>query len=413
MMEKAMKRLISALVVLLVVLSSRPAPADETQVTPSIAARAAYNDNIFFDRANEMDDYVFTFTPGLSLTRRTELLDSLLRVDVPIIRYADHDELDAVDQRYSGNLRYQWSPRFATSFHAGYIRDSQPGRELLETGIVFDDVTRRRLSAGLSGEYYMSEVTSAGLAYAYGDEKYKDQRFTDIESHSLNLTFTRNMEKTFANTHGRLTFGGSRYEFTRSTVENYSAMVGAVRRLTELYSISADVGLRYTRSEFEVLRLQPLVPALLQVAPIPFRIVTEKEKSDDVGAVGRAALSYQGETTRASLSFFRDIATSGGRAGTVERTAIVFDVGKRFTYRLWGHFSAGYYLNESKGREFALREIDEETWRLNPYFRYNYTLNLSFEASYSYAKVNYGVDNTDADRNLVFLRLVYHHPLLN
>jgi hypothetical protein len=155
-----------------------------------------------------------------------------------------------------------------------------------------------------------------------------------------------------------------------------------------------------------VLRLEPAAPGL-------FRIVTAKEKDDGLGFVGRAALSYQGETTRASLSFYRDISTSGGRAGTVERTAFVFDVGKRFTYKLWGHLSAGYYLNESKGREFALQEIDEETWRLNPYLRYEYTRNLSFEASYSYAKIKDRAGSTDADRNLVFLRLVYHHPLLN
>jgi hypothetical protein len=394
------------LVAFLVALSFHVALADETQVTPSIDARAAYNDNVFFDRANESSDYVLTITPGIAFARRTERLDSNLRLSFPITRYADLDELNAVDQVYSGNLRYQWSPRFASSFQAGYIRDSQPDRDLLETGLVVGDITRRRISAGFSGEYSLSEVTSAGLSYAYGDEEYKNPEFTDIESHSLDLIFTRNMEKTFANTHGRLTFGYTLYDFTRSTVENYSAMVGAVRKLTELYSFSADIGLRYTRSEFEVLLLQPVAPGL-------FRIVTGQEKDDSLGAVGRAALSYQGESFVASLSFYRDIATSGGRAGTVERTALVFDMGKRFTYKLWGHFSAGYYLNQSKGREFALQEIDERTWRLNPYLRYVYSRDLSFDLSYSYTKVNDRVDGTDADRNLVFLRLVYYHPLLN
>jgi hypothetical protein len=398
--------LASALVVLLAGFSCRVALADETQVTPSIAVRTAYSDNIFFDRANERDDYIFTLTPGLSLTRRTERVYSLLRLEIPVVRYADNDELDAVDQRYSGNLRYQWSPRFATSFHAGYIRDSQPGRELLETGLVFSDVTRRRVSAGFSGEYSLSEATSAGLSYAYGDETYKEREFTDMESHTLNFVLTRNMDRIFANTHGRLTLGLSRYDFTSSTVDNYSAMAGAVRRLTELYTVSADVGLRYTRREFEVLGLEAVAPGL-------FRLVPVEEKDSGLGVVGRASLSYQGEATRASLSFYRDVSASGGRAGTVERTSFVFDVGKRFTYRLWGHFSAGYYLNESKGQELALQEIDERTWRLNPYLRYEYTRDLSFEASYSYTKVDYRVDNTDAARNLIFLRLVYHHPLLN
>lgn len=400
-------------VVFLVVLSFQGALADETQVTPSIAVEGQYNDNIFFDRTNELADDLFIITPGIALTGRTERLDSDLRLAFPIYRYADLDELNAVDQAYSGSLRYRWSPRTVTSLQAGYIRDSQPDRDVLVTGLVLGTSIRSRISAGFSGEYFVSELTTAALSYAYSDEKFKDPGYTDSDSQTLDLVLTRNMEKIFANTQGRLTFGGSRYKLTPSTfdypqtnVKNSEVMVGAVRRLTDLYSISADIGVRYTRREFDLPRLEAVAPGL-------FRIVTGKVKDENTGGVGRAALSYRDESLTASLSAYQDLATSGGYAGLVQRTAFGFDVGKRFTYKLWGHFAAGYYLNTSKGRELSVREIDEETWYINPYLRYEYSRDLRFEASYSFGKINYLLDNTNAERNLVFLRVVYFHPLMN
>lgn len=408
-----MRRLKAGLALFFVALSLEGALADETQVTPSIEVRADYNDNIFFDTTDELSDYVFTITPGIELTRRTERLESNLRVSFPINRYADLDELNEVDQMYSGALRYQWSPRVATSLQAGYIRDSQPERDLLETGLVQGERTRRGLSAGFSGEYSFSEETTAGLFYAYTGARYNDPQYTDSDSHSLNLVFTRDMEKIIANTYGRLSFGGSLYEYSPNDynsapydVENYSAMVGVVHLVSERYSISADVGVRYTRSEFSVSRLQ-------EVAPGESRIVTLTEKSDDLGGVGRLALSYAGESVGATLSASRDIGTSGGIGGTVERTVFAFDADKRITYKLWAHFSAGYYLNDSKDMEGSLSQIDSETWRLSPSLRYEYSRDLRFEASYSFARINDRIDNTEAERNLVFLRIIYKHPLFN
>jgi hypothetical protein len=126
-----------------------------------------------------------------------------------------------------------------------------------------------------------------------------------------------------------------------------------------------------------------------------------------------AALLFhtKAKQTAASLNFSRDINTSGGRTGTVERTAVVLDVGRRFTRTWWINCAAGYYLNESKRGEFALQEIDQETWRVSPYLQYNPTPNLSAVLSYTYTRVNYKVDDTYADRNLVFLRISYAYPL--
>ncbi len=408
--ESRVERRASSFVLLLLALFAflipRPALADQTQLTPSIAFRGEYNDNIFFDRRNEKSDFLSVITPGLELTDKTERLDARLSGALPIYTYARYDEINSVDQNFNGNLRYRLTPLFTTSLNGRYVKDSQPDREIAETGLVLGNVMRHRYSAGLSGDYALSEISTVGISYHYASDDYESRAYTDMRSHNGALTYALDLSRTLPNTRGRVTMGYNRFEFSDSHVDNYTVMVGAEKKVTELYTLSADVGGRYTRSNFKVPGLQPVAPGL-------FRIVKNEETRDNTGVVGRAALSYQGEQTTGSISFFRDIAQSGGQEGTVQRTAFVFDVGKSFTYELWAHFSAGYYLNTSDKSQYALRNIDEKTWRVNPWIRYNLTQDLSLDASYAFTRVNYKTSDTSANRNLIFLNLVYRYPLFD
>jgi hypothetical protein len=154
------------------------------------------------------------------------------------------------------------------------------------------------------------------------------------------------------------------------------------------------------------------VPRLEAVAPGLFRIVSGKLKYEDLGGVGRAAFTYQDETLRATLTASQDLDTSGGYGGLVQRTAFAFDVAKRFTYKLWGNLAVAYYLNSSKGRDLSFQEIDEQTWFISPYLTYEYSRELRFGASYSFGRINYLLNNTNAERNLVLISMIYSFPVM-
>ena len=392
----------------LLLVPGRAALGAETKLIPSINAKQAYSDNIFFDTDNEdkKDDFTSTLTPGIELTNKSERLDARLKASFPLVYYADLNELNSVDQNYAGSLRYSLTERLSTSLNGGFTRDSQPDRDIDETGLVLGDTRRDRSSAGASVSYTLTEITSASLSYAYEKQRYEDPGYTNIESHSGFFSITHDLERLIPRTVGRLSLGATIYDFEDSNVTNYSAMLGAVYRITELFSVSADLGIRYTQSEFEVTELVPVLP------PFIYQLKKTYREDEDTGFVGRASFNYQDEYNSAALSFYRDIATSGGRSGATERTSLVVDFGRRFFYELWGHISAGWYLNDSKNKDYSLSEINEETWRVTPYARYNFTRDLSLEASYTYTKVNYKTSDTSAERNLVFLRLVYQLPFL-
>jgi predicted porin len=397
---------LAAALIFVLVLSPFCALGDETKLTPSIEAKQAYNDNVFFDSRREykQEDFISTLTPGLELTNKSERMDARLKASLPLVYYADLKELNSVDHNYSGSLSYRLTQRLSASLNGGFIRDSQPDRDIDETGLVLGDTRRDRSNAGVSVGYMLNEITSASLSYAYENQRYEDPGYTDIESHSGFFSITRDLERLIPRTVGRLSLGATFYDFSNSTVSNYSAMMGASHRITELFSISADLGIRYTCSEFEVTELVPVLP------PYIYQIKKTEREEEDTGLVGRASVNYQDEYNRAALTFYRDIATSTGRSGTTERTSLVVDIGRRFLYELWGHISAGWYLNDSKNKDYSLSEINEETWRVSPYARYNFTRDLGIEVSYTYTKVDYRTSDASAERSLVFLRLVYQLP---
>jgi len=350
-------------------------------------------------------DFIATISPGLELTNRTERLDTRLSAQINNLIYYDNNELNSVDQDYTGRLRYRMTPRMDVSAEAGYTRDSRSDRDIEKTGLVLSTATRHRQHYSLSGQYMPSEKTAATVSYAYDQDDFDDSGFDDSRSHSTNLGFTHNISDLIPQTLGRMNLGYARYEFSDTTVDNYTWTIGASRDFTEIFSLLVDFGVRYTRSETEVQKRVPLEPFF-------FRIIKDEEKSTGWGGVGQVALSYRGELTDGSLSFFQDVRAASGRTGATERTALVCKIGRRFTEKLRGNLSAGYYLNNSEGDDFAVEEIDEKTLRCQTRARYEFTKDIALEASYTFTTIRDSEEHSTTNRNLVFMRAVFQYPLL-
>lgn len=382
------------LLIVIVFLHLEETRGDELKLTPFVALRQEYNDNIFFTESDETDDFIATISPGLELVERTERLDTRLSAQINNIIYYDNNELNSVDQDYTGQVRYRMTPRMDVSAEAGYTRDSRSDRDIEETGLVVGTATRDRQQYSLSGRYSPSEKTAATVSYAYDQDDFDDPESNDSHSHSTNLGFTHNISYLIPQTLGRMNLGYARHDFSDSLVDNYTWTIGVSRDFTEILSLLVDFGTRYTRSETEV-------PS-----------IKDKRKNTGWGGVGQVALSYRGELTDGSLSFFRDVRAASGRTGATERTALVFEIGQRFTEKLRGNLSAGYYLNNSEGNDLAADDIDEKSLQCQTRARYEFTKDIALEASYTFTTIRDSEEHTTTNRNLVFLRAVFQYPLL-
>jgi hypothetical protein len=376
----------------------------ELRVVPSASVKEEYNDNIFFDSSGERDSYVTTLSPGLSLSSRTERLDLSLSGGVHWIFYSDLSELDDEDYVSRGNFSFRVTPRFRVSAGAGYRRDTRPDRFIETTGQeVINQSDRQTYSAGMG--FALTDRTEADLSYGFDKIDYKDRTDLDSESHGASLTLVHDMERVFPLTKGRVGFGYARSRFEGLDVDNYRATLGFLREVTELWSVLVDAGGRYTRSEFDVLRTVLVPPATIVFVP-------DTKTEDGFGWVADVSMMYRGEKNRGSLSFSRDVSASIGRTGATERTAVVLEVGRRFTYEFSGSVSAGYYWNMSDAGEFSTGEIDEKTVRVRPNLRYAFTKNISLEAAYQFTRIDSGTPGRPAEQNLAFLRFAVQMPLI-
>ena len=84
--------------------------ADEFNLTPSLTVREEYNDNIFFEYSDAIDDYITTVSAGLELAERTEQLDLSLKGTVSPYFYADNSDLERRGSKLFGEDELSGQP---------------------------------------------------------------------------------------------------------------------------------------------------------------------------------------------------------------------------------------------------------------------------------------------------------------
>lgn len=374
--------------------------ADEFRLVPSISAKEEYNSNLFFSSGRRIDSFVTTATPGVEVLSRTERTNAGASAYLPVTRYSDGGDLDAVDQLYRGDLAHRFSTEWKVSAGAGYRNQSRPDRFIEEAGLAAANRSRR-YSGGAAAECVFDEVTSGNLSYTYEKIDFRNSAQTDSESHGVNAVGVRDLGKRFPGTKARGLLGATWNRFDTGKVDNYNAAVGIERAVHELWSVTADVGVRYTRSELDALELVP---------PL-FTLVTTRRTEGDFGWTANVSGIYKGEKTGGSLTLYHDVAAAPGRGGAAQRSAAVLDLRARATYELTALLSAGYYRNRSSAGEFSSQAIDDRTVRLRPGLRYDATKNISAEAAWQFTRVFNGTAGATATQNVAYLMATLRYPL--
>ena len=401
-MNRMKKVVLAMLLVTLVSVFPDAGSADEFKLIPSISVREEYNDNIFFDDHGEIDDWITTISPGLKLIERTDRLDLNLSALGHGIVYADNDDLNDFDQDYSGNISYRITPQLRVSADAGYKVDSRRDRDIETTGLVMSSKDRKRYRGGLSGEYVLTEKTAASLSYSYDRDDFDDPEEVDYKYHSSNLGFTHDLSEFFPRTVGRMNFGYAYYDSSDTTIDTYSGTLGFSWAMTEVFNLLIDLGTRYTRSDFRVAGLDPFNP---------FLIITHNEKDHGWGGVGNVALSYKGEVTTASLSALKDVRPASGDRETTDRTSFLFKISRRFAEKFSAHLSGEYFLNKADAGELSRTDVDEQTISIRPGLSCEIIDNLILTASYTFTRLKDKEDNTEPERNLIYIQMSYGIPL--
>jgi hypothetical protein len=383
--------------------------ADEVKLTSFLSARQAYNDNIFFDTEGEEADSITTVSAALELSNRSERLDLNLRGELSPFYYRENSDLREVDQSYRGRLGYRISPRLSAEARGSLRVDHRPGREIEETGIVFDDRRSVRRQYGGAATYALNEISNLSFSYAYDREDWDVSAGTDsedFEGHTVSVGLTRSLDGWMANTSMSLTGGYGSYTYETSDTKSGFGQIGLVHRLNELFTLRGALGARYNRSDFETTRLQ-FIPPFFMIS------VRVNESDSSWGALGDLSLEYRGERSRSSIGISHDLRTGIGTAGPSYLTRLSTDMSYRVLEKLAVGASAGYFVNRAEADRFARREIDQDTFFLRPRIRWEFYDRFTLEGAYTYTTVSNDVTGSRAEQNIVYLQLAYGLPLLD
>lgn len=375
---------------LLSIFAATSAFAEKKVFTPSVEVKKEYTDNLFFSSQNVVEDFITTVSPGVVASRETERYKASLQVRLDALAYADNSELNAIDQSCELGYAYSVSPQLDLDVEAAYTKDSRSDRDVDQSGLVLGTNTRENKRFSGNTGYMLNEKTSVSLNYQYFRSDIDDDAYSDMYSHNLSTGLTHDLGKYWPNAFAMTNMGYSRLEYTNARLDNYSATVGFKKQFTELYSLRLNVGPRYTRSDFHTIGM----------------------KSSEWGVKTDTALSHDGEKTKASLSFSKDLNSgTSEQTGTTDKSSVSAAVTHRFADEWVAVFNASYHQNKSDSGSLSLAGTDERSINISPGLRYKFTENVHLAASYKYSSIKNDTNNTRAKRNLLFATIDWQWPL--
>lgn len=393
--------------------------AADNQLITSVALIHEYNDNIRLNVNNELADNITTVAPKLKLVRHSERYTVSADGKLEFYRYQDYDELDDMDQWYNGSLEARPTERWQLGADAHASDDNRPDRDLETTGLILNNIQniqRRRINAGASANYTISELMASGVSLTFNRENFDDSQTSDRKDYHAALSMTRSLDAWLARTSGQLHLSYSHYEFERDyykpstlsryiddyEVDNFSLTVGALSAITERLDLTVDLGGRYAVSE----RYLEVLPTYLPAPSIT------NEDYDSYGFVGRIDFSYRGERFRSDLLLSHDLQPVSGENNAVNRTTVRAGGRLRLLERLSANCYIRWYRNENDEDDTSQSYVDTQTWNFGGGLRWVISNNFDLAASYVYTFLDDRDDDTSAYRNKAMLTLEAHHDWL-
>jgi opacity protein-like surface antigen len=398
--------------------------AADNQFITSVAAIYEYNDNIRLNADNELSDSIYTIAPKLEVVHHSETYTVRADGMLEFYRYQEYDVFDDTDQWYNGFFEATPTERWQVGAEVHLSDDNRPDRDIEETGLVLNNVRRKRINAGTSAYYTFSEMVAGGFVLEFNRENFDDPETSDRKDYHAVLALTRSLDAWLARTTGRLNLGYSHYAFEReyeqtstqgffdvtasvddrSEVDNYSLTAGTETALTEKVNLVVDLGGRYAKSQRDLTLTRTYSPPLITEAP-----VRRDDDYDSFGFVGSVTFTYRGERSRCDLLLSHDLQPVSGNNSTANRTTVRISGSRRLLERLRGNLYFQWYQNLNDQDDPTQDDIDTQTWNAGGGLRWKLNDFLDLNATYVYTIYDDQEAGTTAYRNKAMVLLEAHH----
>jgi hypothetical protein len=159
---------------------------NEVQVYGLGTVALEYQDNLFYDATNEVDDLMIRLSPGIEVQfGQSPAANAKLTYSHHFQMYDDQGTLDTDLSDFRFVSRYD-SGVFLGLFNASFRELTSNTPDINRVGML---VRRDEIRVNASGKYVMSQLTAMSLGLQYDDTNYRDPVFVDSTSFGVPLTF--------------------------------------------------------------------------------------------------------------------------------------------------------------------------------------------------------------------------------
>jgi len=387
MLKSKMSQIVLLACSMLLYFSTTNVFSAENELLTSVGLRQEYNNNIFYERTDETDDFISQVIPSLRLNYATEILklSALARWDA--LLYWDNSDQNRLNQSYGLNGSYRLTERWSVSANGRYVFDSVQDSQLDETGSVERGLSdRQRLNAGAGLDYSVSERSDIGADYNYQKTDFERKSSIDTEAHGVRFFYRRRLQnqRDVITIFPRFVWGNSDdWDAYNSTLNFRWA-----HPFSETLDTSITVGARNSRVDYK----------------------DDRDDTDNWGWVADMWLRKRGELTTGRLGFSNRLRNrENGEIINVSR--LYTDIDHRLSRRFGVGFRGSvYYSNLIEDSP----ETDDDRWYFDvspsAFYRLTEQHILRLLYSYNYQKLLDVDDNDTLDRHRIWLQLTFNFP---
>lgn len=358
-------------------------------VTPRLALRGTYDDNILFSEKekDKIDSSIVTVSPSLELDYKTLLSSVSLMGDWDIKRYLDESDFDRTDQNYRLRANHNIENRLDAGADFRFYRDTTLNTYLQETGRVVDLVERDYLYAGGHIAYDVTLLSGISAGYRYQNASYDNDTYPDYDNHRANIYYYHRLKSQV----DKLSIGPSYYhrENDYNKVDSYTLDLGWDREWSRTLNTALAVGARYS----DISR-------------------NNGTNDDSWGVKANFDMKFKGEVSTTIIEYYHDIrTTTNGDDVNVDNFLVTYNrlLTERFGVGINGRIVFSYKLFDQQA------DIDDSRYyRIEPHLFYRLTQRLRMSLYYRYQNSvefqNEDEDDITRERNVVWLRVSYGMP---
>lgn len=386
-------------------------------LTATLLVSEAYDDNVYYNSNNKIDDYYTCVQPGLELDHKTGTTSTTIQGQWVGYFYSQETERDHIHHSYT--LDHEYKPTYYSGLTLNGLlkKASTLGSEYRGSGRDRYDRDYFSITPG----YYrdMTRNLMLDFNFTYAEETFEDSAYPDYEFNQAEIGITRRLSKPGASLFLRTGYKTYDYEaeprqtqsgilttiedVVEHIIDQYDVWLGLEYPLTQTVTFNAWAGGRYSQSEYK---------ARVQQFAGPFfagqYIIDDETSGWDTITFASLKKAWT-ENSTATLAFARQYGPSV--YGSVTETNQI-DLDLMYQSLLFIIDVAGYYKTEKEEGDVVGNRKDQDTWSISSALTWRTGENTWLKAHYQYQTTDYNFTHDSASRNTIWLGFLVGYDLL-